>query len=139
VCYCTRTNVGEGQVHVALKLRGIASKRMVIPDGAEQGRQGTLRRVVGPALADSAYLLAAGTGAGLAFPGSDPLLRIEPTILRATCRAAAEAARMPKHVTVHSLRHYVASGLCSVAYVNPASSEARMLDVTLHSFSAAHT
>jgi site-specific recombinase XerD len=96
---------------VALKVRDIDSKRMVIR--IERGKGGKERY----AMLSVQLLGILRTYWQLArphhwlFPGRDPLLSIEPTALHAACRAARETARIAKHVTVHSLRHSFATHL----------------------------
>jgi integrase len=50
------------------------------------------------------------------FPGPDPSRPITTRSLERACRKAAEAAGLDKTVTVHTLRHYVASRTMSRAF-----------------------
>jgi hypothetical protein len=57
------------------------------------------------------------------FPGRTPDKPIEPTVLHVACRSTAAAAGFDKRVSVHLLRHSVATPPCGERRRNPRSRE----------------
>ena len=96
---------------VSLKLCDIDSKRMIIR--VEQGKGRKDRNVM--LSASLLELLRAWWRAarpqGWLFPGRNPVQPMTPRQLNRACHAAAEAAGIERHVSLHTLRHSFATHL----------------------------
>ena len=101
---------------VSLKVSDIDSKRMIIR--VELGKGGKDRNVMlSPHLLNllRAWWKAARPQ-GWLFPGRDPAQPMTTRQLNRACHAAAQMAEIKKRVSLHTLRHYVASRTMSRAF-----------------------
>jgi len=90
---------------VSLKMSDIDSKRMMLPCGARQGRQGSPRDALAAFAGAFARLVADRAATSLAVSWLDPINPMSTRQLNRACHAAAHMAEITKRVTPHTLRH----------------------------------
>src|SRR5262249_11372878 len=96
---------------VSLKIGDIDSTRMVIRVEQGKGRKDRYVMLSAPLLELLRAYWKAARPHGWLFPGRDPVQSLTTRQLTRACHAAAQAARIDKRVSLHTLRHSFATHL----------------------------